>query len=89
MVQYQCCKTKSEQFTAKVVCTHYVKQRPLSRTRPLLQKGNALNIFQINICQHLTFMCKFNNDQVQNIFYDIIKNQNTSTKQNYEAIVSA
>ena len=44
-----------------------------SHTRPLLQKVNALNIFQINIYQYLTFMHKFNNNQVPSIFYDITK----------------
>ena len=44
-----------------------------SHTRLLLQKLNALNIFQINIYQYLTFMHKFNNNQVPSIFCDIIK----------------
>lgn len=55
--------------------THCVKQRLQVNGKfcPLLRKVNALNIFQIYIYRHLTFICKFNNSQVPSIFCGIIK----------------
>ena len=46
----------------------------LSYSRPLLQKINALNVYQINLYQHLNFMHKFNNQETPRIFNDLIKN---------------
>ena len=45
----------------------------LSHTRPLLQTLNALNILQVKIYQHLNFTHRFKNNQVPDIFYDVIK----------------
>ena len=45
----------------------------LSHTRSLLRKVNVLNIFQIIMYHHLTFIDKFKNIQAPNIFYDIIR----------------
>ena len=45
----------------------------LSHLRPLLRKINALNVYQINLYQHLNFMHKFNNQETPRIFNDLIK----------------
>ena len=45
----------------------------LSHSRPLLRKINALNVYQINLYQHLNFMHKFNNQETPRIFNDLIK----------------
>ena len=45
----------------------------LSHPRPLLRKINALNVYQINLYQHLNFMHKFNNQETPRIFNDLIK----------------
>ena len=41
--------------------------------RPLLQKINALNVYQINLYQHLNFKHQFNNQESPRIFNDLIK----------------
>ena len=43
----------------------------LTNSKPLLKKINALNVYQINIYQHLGFMHKFNNNQTPNVFNNI------------------
>ena len=48
------------------------KQTKLSHSRPLLRSLNALNVYQINLYQHLNFMYKFKNKQTPKIFNDII-----------------
>ena len=45
----------------------------LSHARSLLRKVNVLNIFQIIMYHHLTFIDKSKNIQAPNIFYDIIR----------------
>ena len=45
----------------------------LSHSRPLLRKIDALNVYQINLYQHLNFMHKFNNQETPRIFNDLIK----------------
>ena len=45
----------------------------ISHSRPLLRKINALNVYQINLYQHLNFMHKFNNQETPRIFNDLIK----------------
>ena len=45
----------------------------LSHLRPLLRKINALNVYQINLYQHLNFIHKFNNQETSRIINDLIK----------------
>ena len=45
----------------------------LSHSRRLLRKINALNVYQINLYQHLNFMHKVNNQEMSSIFNDLIK----------------
>ena len=44
----------------------------LSYSRPLLRKINAVNVYQINLYQHLNFMHKVN-QETPRIFNDLIK----------------
>ena len=45
----------------------------LSHPRLLLQKLNALNVYQLNIYQHPNFMYKLRNDETPAILHNIIK----------------
>ena len=45
----------------------------LTHSKPLFENLNALNVYQISICQHLNFMHKFISNQIPSIFSDIIK----------------
>ena len=47
-------------------------QKKLSHSRPLLQSFNVLNVYQINLDQHLNFIYKFKNKQTPKVFNDII-----------------
>ena len=48
----------------------------LTHSKPLFGNLNALNVYQINIYQHLNFMHKFINNQIPSIFSDFIKRPN-------------
>ena len=45
----------------------------LTHSKPLFEHLNVLNVYQINIYQHLNFMHKFINNQIPSIFSDLIK----------------
>ena len=45
----------------------------LTHSKPLFENLSALNVYQINIYQHLNFMHKFINNQIPSIFSDLIK----------------
>ena len=45
----------------------------LTHSKPLFENLNTLNVYQINIYQHLNFMHKFINNQIPSIFSDLIK----------------
>ena len=55
--------------TARIV---YNKDK-FTNSKPLLKNLNALNVYQINIYQHLGFMHKFNNNETPKVFNNIIK----------------
>ena len=46
----------------------------LTHSKPLFENLNVLNVYQINIYQHLNFMHKFISNQIPSIFSDLIKN---------------
>ena len=48
----------------------------LTHSKPLFKNLNALNVYQVNIHQHLNFMHKFINNQIPSIFSDFIKRPN-------------
>ena len=43
------------------------------QSRPLLQSPNALNVYQINLYQHLAVMYKLNKNKAQLTFNQLIK----------------
>ena len=53
-------------------CIFYSKDK-FTNSKPLLKNLNALNVYQINIYQHLGFMHKFNNNETPKVFNNIIK----------------
>ena len=48
-------------------------QEKLTYSRPLLRSLNALNVYQINLYQHLNFMHKVSNNVAPLIFNDMFK----------------
>ena len=58
-----------QKHAARIV---YSKDK-FTNSKPLLKNLNALNVYQINIYQHLGFMNKFNNSETPKVFNNIIK----------------
>ena len=54
------------------VCIVFNKDK-LTHSKHLFENFNALNVYQINMYQHLHFMHKFINNQIPSIFSDLIK----------------
>ena len=54
-------KLKTNYYQQKHVAQIVFNQEKLTRPRPLLRSLNALNVFQINLYQHLNFMHKVSN----------------------------
>ena len=48
-------------------------QEKLTHSRPLLRSLNALNVYQINLYQHLNFMHKVSNNVAPLIFHEMFK----------------
>ena len=65
-------KLKTVHYQQKHAARMIFNKNILSHPRPLLQSLNALNVYQINLSQHLNFMYKFKNKQTPKIFNDII-----------------
>ena len=65
-------QTKDSTLSTKTCCANYLQQNKLSHSRPLLRSLKALNVYQINLYQHLNFPYKFKNKQTPKIFNDII-----------------
>ena len=72
MGQYVFCQTKDSTLSTKTCCTNYLQSNKLSHSRSLLRSLNALNVYQINLYQHLNFIYKFKNKQTPKIFNNII-----------------
>ena len=65
-------KLKTVHYQQKHAARIIFNKNKLSHSRLLLQSLNALNVYQINLYQHLNFMYKFKNKQTPKIFNDII-----------------
>ena len=65
-------KLKNKFVQKRAVCFVFNEDR-LSYSRPLLRKINAVNVYQINLYQHLNFMHKVNNQETPGILNDLIK----------------
>ena len=74
MGQYAFYQTKDSTLSTKTCCAkiNMLNKNKLSHSRPLLRSLSALNVYQINLYQHLNFMHKFKNKQTPKIFNDII-----------------
>ena len=55
----------------------------LTHSKSLFENLNALNVYQINIYQHLNFMHKFINNQIPSIFSDLINRQDHKYPTNF------
>ena len=60
-------KTKNCSLSPKTVRIVFIQEK-LTHSRPLLRSLNALNVYQINIYQHLNFIHKVSNNVAPLIF---------------------
>ena len=51
----------------------YLMSTFYSHWRPLLRSLSALNVYKINLYQHLNFMNRFNNNKKPKMFHDLIE----------------
>ena len=72
MGQYVFHQTKDSTYQQKHAARIIFNKNKLSHSRPLLRSLSALNVYQINLYQHLNFIYKFKNKQTPKIFNDII-----------------
>ena len=66
-------KLKTIYFYQKHAVRIVFNEGKLTQPRSLLRALHALNVYQVNLYQHLNFMCKLNTNQVPLIFNDLIK----------------
>ena len=71
MSKYLPNKTKNCSLSPKTPIVF--NQEKLTLSRPLLRSLNALNVYQINLYQHLNFMHKVSNNVAPLIFNDMFK----------------
>ena len=73
MGEYVSTKLKRVCFKQKhAVCIAFNKDK-LTHSKFHFENLNALNVYQINIYQHLNFVHKFVNNHIPSIFSDLIK----------------
>ena len=65
-------KLKTGHYQQKHAARIIFNKNKLCHSRPLLRSLNALNVYQINLYQHLNFIHKFKKKQTPKIFNDII-----------------
>ena len=63
------------------------KKDQLTHWKPLFENLNTLNVYQINIYEHLNFMHKFINNQIPSIFKDLLKRPDHKYPTNFYWIV--
>ena len=51
-------------------------ENSLTHSRSLLRSLNDLNIYQINLCQHANFMCKFQKNQAPKLLNVVFEKPN-------------
>ena len=66
-------KLKTIYFHQKHAVRIVFNKDQLTQSRPLLRALHALNVYQINLYQHLNFMYKLNTNQVPSTVNDLIK----------------
>ena len=65
-------KLKAIHYHQKHAARIFFNQEKLTHSRPLL-RSNALNVYQINLYQHLNFMHKVSNNVAPLMFNDMFK----------------
>ena len=60
------------------------KEGKMTHSRPLLRSLNTLNVYQINIFQHLHFMYNFNKNETPVVFNNLLKNLLISIQQSFQ-----
>ena len=66
-------KLKTIYFYQKHAVRIVFNEGKLTQPRSLLRALHALNVYQVNLYQHLNFMCRLNTNQMPSIFNDLIK----------------
>ena len=66
-------KLKTVYYHQKHAVRIVFNQEKLTHSRPLLRSLNALNVYQINLYQHLNFMHKVSNNVAPLIFLEMFK----------------
>ena len=66
-------KLKTIHFHQKHAARIVFNEEKLTQSRPLLRSLNALNVYQINLYQHLAFMYKLNKNKAPLTFNELIK----------------
>ena len=66
-------KLKTIHFHQKHAVRIVFNEDKLTQSRPLLRSLNALNVYQINLYQHLAFMYKLNKNKAPPTFNELIK----------------
>ena len=68
-------KLKTMYFHQRHAVRIVFNEDKLTQSRPLLRSLNALNLYQINLYQHLEFMYKLNKNKAPLAFNELIKKQ--------------
>ena len=61
----------------------------MTHSKPLLRSLNTLNVYQINLFQHLRFMHNFNKNENPAVFNNLIKKPVQSIQQSFQKIALA
>ena len=81
-------KLKTIHYHQKHAARIVFDQDKLTHSRPLLRSLNALNVYQINLYQHLNFMHKVNNNVAPIAFHEIFTNLRIITLQIFHTTAS-
>ena len=76
-------KLKTIHYHQKHAARIVFDQDKLTHSRPLLRSLNALNVYQINLYQHLNFMHKVNNNVAPIAFHEIFTNPSHNYPTNF------
>ena len=66
-------KLKSIHLLQKRAIRTIFNEGKMTHSRPLLRSLNTLNVYQINLFQHLRFMYNFNKNEIAVVFNNLIK----------------
>ena len=83
MDEYVRDKIEKSLFETKTSVRIVFNKDKLTHSKPIFKNLNVLNVYQINIQQHLNFMHKFINNQIPSVFSDFIKRPNHKYPTNF------